>query len=172
MPSKRSADPTKKNRGEVDIQAAAHELVKRTTAAQGLPEKVTDPVVIEQIARIMTSGRASPQQPAEESIAMDDDESVSIGDDADEVPTTDACWTQFLGEANKFGLSNPVDIRNLSLVAASRYLAGERGNLSDRWDEMRTRGFNEDMIENTHEILDWAPDLFKALDDLRRARGL
>jgi hypothetical protein len=95
-----------------------------------------------------------------------------VYDDAADARTTAECWIQFLGEANNFGLDNPADMRSLALVAASRYIDDDNSEPTDRWEEMRTRGFERDMIKATHEVLGWAPDLFRALDDLRRASGL
>lgn len=47
-----------------EIQEAARRLVKRSCAEQGVPEKITDPVVIGKIARILTGkGLISSTQP-------------------------------------------------------------------------------------------------------------
>jgi hypothetical protein len=48
----------------VDIKAAARELVKRTTDAQGLPEQITDPAAIEQIAALLAKGTVTTQKKA------------------------------------------------------------------------------------------------------------
>jgi hypothetical protein len=38
-----------------DIKAEARKLVTRTTAAQGLPEKITDPATIERVAALLSN---------------------------------------------------------------------------------------------------------------------
>lgn len=42
-----------------DLRAAAVELVERTTAAQGLPGRVSDPATLDRVARLMAPDRAN-----------------------------------------------------------------------------------------------------------------
>jgi hypothetical protein len=43
---------------EADYRAKIHEVVRRTRAEQGLPEKVSDPVVLDRVAELILRGEA------------------------------------------------------------------------------------------------------------------
>ena len=52
-------------RKEVDLTVAARGLVKRSRAAQGLPPRITDPAVIDRVARLIYFWRDPPNLSSE-----------------------------------------------------------------------------------------------------------
>jgi hypothetical protein len=65
-------DASKLTADEHALRVAAHDLAVRTRAARGLPEKVTDPSVLERVARLLLNAERRPE--GAPSLRIDDDD--------------------------------------------------------------------------------------------------